>query len=96
MGGFAPGDILRYTLLFNNFRERYVPEYCSHGMHLPFNVGLVPGTLKINGIAKTDATGDDQAHYDFVNRKVVFNIETGNRIIGGKVTRYDHGCHFRW
>lgn len=85
-GAFAPGDILRYTLLFNNFGNDTSLNTVLTDV-LPFNVGLVPGTLKINGIAKTDATGDDQAYYDFVNRKVVFNIGTGaTALVGGKVT----------
>jgi len=31
----------------------------------------------INGTAKTDASGDDQAEYDLTNNKIVFRVGTG-------------------
>ena len=84
-GVLAPGDVLRYQLNFTNVGND-VSTNTILTDNLPFNVGFVPGSLRINGVARTDAMADDQADYDPLNRRVVFRIGTGaNGVSGGNV-----------
>ncbi len=85
-GTLAPGDILRYTISYTNsgndasLNTKIIDS-------LPYNLAYVPGTIKIGGVAKTDATGDDAAYYDPVTRKIFFHIGTGaNATSGGTVS----------
>jgi uncharacterized repeat protein (TIGR01451 family) len=75
-GVLAPGDIMRYQLTYNNVGNDASTNTIISDV-LPFNTGLVPGSLRINGVPKTDISGDDQAYYDFANRKVYFYIGAG-------------------
>jgi uncharacterized repeat protein (TIGR01451 family) len=85
-GLLAPGDVLRYTLNYTNVGNDASTNTIITD-NLPSNVGYVPGSLKINGLARTDASADDQAEYDFINRKVTFRIGTGaNAVSGGTVS----------
>ena len=84
-GVLAPGDILRYQLSFRNFGNDNSINTIIRD-NLPFNVGFVPGSLRINGLPYTDAVADDVADYDPVNRRVVFRIGTGaNSTSGGNI-----------
>lgn len=79
------GDIIRYSIAYSNLGND-VSLSSIITDQLPNNVGYVPGSMKINGVAKTDAGGDDEANYDLVNRKVNFRIGTGaNASNGGSV-----------
>ncbi len=84
-GVLAPGDILRYQLNFRNFGNDNSTNTIITD-NLPFNVGFVPGSLRINGVPYTDAPTDDVANYDPVNRRVTFRIGTGaNGLTGGNI-----------
>ncbi|WP_462255473.1 T9SS type A sorting domain-containing protein [Ferruginibacter sp.] len=84
-GVLAPGDILRYQLSFRNFGNDNSINTIIRD-NLPFNVGFVPGSLRINGLPYTDAGADDVADYDPVNRRVIFRIGTGaNGLSGGNI-----------
>lgn len=46
----------------------------------------MPGSIKIGGVAKTDASGDDEAEYDFANNRILFRIGVGaNAVSGGMI-----------
>ncbi len=84
-GTLVSGDVLRYTIAYNNVGNdggtgSIITDF------LPMGTGYVPGSLKINGVAKTDGSGDDQAEYSAALRKVTFRIGTGaTSAVGGTV-----------
>jgi uncharacterized repeat protein (TIGR01451 family) len=85
-GSLNPGDVLRYQMDYNN-----VGNDVSTGTQIidriPANTSYKPGSLSIDGVAKTDAAGDDEAEYDFANNRVVFRVGSGaNAASGGNVT----------
>ncbi len=84
-GAVTAGDIIRYTIDYDNLgNDTSLNSIITD--NLPVNVGYVPGSMKINGVAKTDLLADDQADYDVINRKLVFRVGTGaNGTTGGKV-----------
>jgi uncharacterized repeat protein (TIGR01451 family) len=85
------GDIIRYTIAYNNLGND-ISTNTMVADQLSNSVGFVPGSLKINGVAKTDASGDDEANYDIVNRKVNFRLGTGaNGATGGNVAVNGNG-----
>jgi uncharacterized repeat protein (TIGR01451 family) len=82
---FAPGDSLRYTIGWQNrgsdtaINSRIIDT-------IPQNVVYKRNSLRINGVLKTDAIGDDEADWDSVGNRVVFRIGTGaTGINGGQV-----------
>ena len=84
-GSMAPGDSLRYTINYRN-----VGNDGSNNTviidNIPTGTSYLPGSLKINAVAKTDGSGDDQAEYDVINNRVVFRIGTGaNATTGGNI-----------
>jgi uncharacterized repeat protein (TIGR01451 family) len=85
-GSLVGGDILRYRVDYKNIgadggTNAYVTD------NIPAGSTYKPGTLKINGVAKTDASADDQSEYDFTNNKVVFRVGSGaNSSTGGLIT----------
>jgi uncharacterized repeat protein (TIGR01451 family) len=84
-GTFQPGDIIRYTISYNNQgNDNSVNTKIVDS--LPYNLSLVPGTIKINGVSKTDVAGDDEAYYTAAGRKIYFHVGTGaNAASGGTV-----------
>jgi uncharacterized repeat protein (TIGR01451 family) len=75
-GSLQPGDSIRYVITYNNLGND-----ASTGTvitdNIPFGTTFIRGSLKISGVAKTDATGDDQANFDNTNNRVQFRIGTG-------------------
>jgi uncharacterized repeat protein (TIGR01451 family) len=54
---------------------------------IPANTTYVAGSLRINNVAKTDATGDDQADYVSSTNTVTFRLGTGaTATLGGTLT----------
>jgi uncharacterized repeat protein (TIGR01451 family) len=81
-GSLLAGDTLRYTITYSNAgNDASINTKIIDS--LPFNLGFVPGTLKIDGVAKTDLSGDDQAYYDPLGRKIVFHVGTGAGAVSG-------------
>ncbi|MBL0268842.1 MAG: T9SS type A sorting domain-containing protein [Chitinophagaceae bacterium] len=75
-GSLAPGDVIRYQLSYQNTgNDASVSTNIVD--RIPRNTTYRPGTISINGVAKTDAAGDDEAEYDIVNDQVVFRLGTG-------------------
>lgn len=84
-GSFVPGDSLTYTMSFNNTGNDSSTNTVIID-NIPAGTSFIPGSIKINGVTKTDASGDDQAEYDIINGRVVFRVGTGaNAVNGGKL-----------
>jgi uncharacterized repeat protein (TIGR01451 family) len=84
-GTFQPGDQLRYQVNFQNSGND-ASTATTIIDNIPSGTSFKPGSLRINGVVKTDAMGDDEAEYDFVNDRVLFRLGTGaNGTTGGEV-----------
>lgn len=84
-GSLLGGDTLRYQVSYRNVGNDASTASVIYD-NIPPGTSFVPGSLKISGVAKTDAPGDDQAEYDYVNNRVVFRLGTGaNGSSGGVV-----------
>jgi len=84
-GALNPGDSIRYRVDYSNAGNDASTATAIID-NIPSNTSYTPNSLVINGVAKTDAVGDDEAEYDLVNNRVVFRIGTGaTGIIGGEV-----------
>ena len=84
-GAFLPGDSLRYQINYNNTGNDSSTNTIIYD-NIPLGSTFLPGSIRINGVAKTDVSGDDQAEFDFTNNRVVIRIGTGaNASTGGNV-----------
>ncbi len=84
-GTLVPGDSLRYQVNFNNVGNDSSTNTVIID-NIPAGSTFLPGSIKIGGVAKSDGSGDDQAEYDAVNRRVVFRVGTGaNAVTGGRI-----------
>lgn len=84
-GLLVPGDILRYQINFNNTGNDSSTNTIVYD-NIPLGSTYLPGSLKINGVAKTDASGDDQAEYVFALNRVVLRVGTGaGAVTGGNI-----------
>jgi uncharacterized repeat protein (TIGR01451 family) len=90
-GAVNPGDVIRYQIDYNNVgNDNSVGSQIFD--NIPTNSSFKPGSISINGVAKTDAAGDDEAEYDVVNNRVVFRVGTGaNASVGGQVNKASTG-----
>jgi len=75
-GSLNPGDIIRYRINYNNVGND-VSTNTVITDNIPAGTTYVPGSMNINGVARTDASGDDPADYSFSNNRVTFRIGTG-------------------
>lgn len=84
-GTVAPGDSLRYQVNYNNVGN----DVSTNSIiidNIPAGSTYLRGSLKINGVSKTDVSTDDQAEYDLINNRVVFRLGTGaNAVAGGNI-----------
>jgi len=84
-GLLVPGDILRYQVNYNNVGNDSSTNTIIYD-NIPLGSTFLPGSIRINGVAKTDASGDDQAEFDFTNNRVVLRVGTGaNSTTGGNI-----------
>lgn len=84
-GSLVPGDSLRYQLNYSNAGNDSSTNTIIYD-NIPLGSVYLPGSLKINGVAKTDASGDDQAEFDFANNRVVLRVGLGaNAATGGNI-----------
>ena len=84
-GTLVGGDIIRYRVNYTNVGNDASTNTIITD-NIPIATSFVPGSININGVAKTDATADDEAEYDYVNRRVTLRIGTGaNGTNGGSV-----------
>ena len=84
-GTLVPGDVLRYQVDYQNGgNDASTATVISD--NIPLGTSYKANSLVINGVAKTDAMGDDEAEYDFTNNRVVFRLGTGaNGTTGGEL-----------
>ena len=84
-GLLVPGDILRYKVNYSNAGNDSSTNTIIYD-NIPLGSAYLPGSLIINGVSKTDASGDDQAEYDVTNNRVVFRMGVGaNATTGGNI-----------
>ena len=84
-GAFQPGDQLRYQVSYQNAGND-ASTATTIIDNIPSGTSFKPGSLRINGVVKTDAVGDDEAEYDVTNDRVLFRLGTGaNGTTGGEV-----------
>jgi uncharacterized repeat protein (TIGR01451 family) len=84
-GSLVPGDVLRYQVNYNNVGNDSSTNTIILD-NIPAGTTYSSGSIKINGVSKTDVAGDDQAEYDFTNNRVVFRLGVGaNASTGGNV-----------
>jgi len=84
-GSLVPGDSIRYQINYNNSGNDSSTNTIITD-NLPAGTTYMPGTIKIGGVAKTDAPGDDEAEYDFANNRILFRVGVGaNAVAGGKI-----------
>lgn len=84
-GILRAGDSLRYQINYQNVgNDNSIQSTIID--NIPLGTTFLPGSLRISGVAKTDALSDDQANYDFINNRVVFRLGTGaNGTSGGNI-----------
>ncbi|EKV03553.1 conserved repeat protein [Leptolyngbya sp. PCC 7375] len=84
---YATGDTIPYTIsVTNTGNDNSVNTVITDA--IPTGTTFVPGSLTINGVAKTDGAGDDEAEFD--GSSVVFRVGTGaNASQGGQVNIND-------
>ncbi|MBK8785818.1 MAG: T9SS type A sorting domain-containing protein [Chitinophagaceae bacterium] len=84
-GLLLPGESLRYQVNYNNVGNDSSTSTVVYD-NIPLGSTYLPGSLRINGVAKTDAAGDDEAEFDFTNSRVVLRIGLGaNALTGGRI-----------
>jgi uncharacterized repeat protein (TIGR01451 family) len=84
-GSLVPGDSIRYKIKFTNVGNDSSTTSTIYD-NIPVGTTFIPGSLKVSNVSKTDASGDDQAEYDFTNNRVVLRVGVGaNAVTGGKV-----------
>jgi hypothetical protein len=80
---YFSGDVVQYTIVATNNGTDFGDNTIITDV-LPSNVTYVPGTLRIGGILKTDAAGDDQAEYNLGTNTITYRIGSGaTSSIGG-------------
>ncbi|GAB2932089.1 hypothetical protein GCM10027280_19750 [Micromonospora polyrhachis] len=77
-----PGDALEYTIVVNSTGSENATGVQVVNS-LPAGASYIPGSLSINGVARTDAAGDDTARLDTANNRLVFNLGTGATATAG-------------
>lgn len=85
-GSLVGTDVLRYRIDYKNVGNDASTNSIITD-NIPNGVTYKPGTITVNGVSKTDGTGDDQAEYDVINNKITFRVGTGaTSAAGGTVT----------
>ncbi|MGB4844997.1 MAG: T9SS type A sorting domain-containing protein [Ferruginibacter sp.] len=75
-GLLVPGDSIRYQINYNNTGNDSSTNTVIID-NIPSGSAFIPGSIRINGVAKTDIAADDQAEYQFANNRVVLRIGVG-------------------
>jgi uncharacterized repeat protein (TIGR01451 family) len=73
---YFAGDVVQYTIVATNNGTDFGDNTRITDV-LPSNVTYLPGTLRIAGVLKTDAAGDDQAEYNLGTNTITYRIGTG-------------------
>ncbi len=90
----TPGDVLEYTIVTTNPSPTITAMGVMLRDNIPVNTTYVPGSMQIDGVAKTDASGDDTAEF---GTQVVTHLGTGaNPTAGGSLApSTSHTVKFR-
>lgn len=84
-GSLVPGDSIRYQINYDNTGNDSSTNTIIYD-NIPPGSTFLPGSIKINGVTKTDASTDDQAEYDYTNNRVVLRVGLGaNASVGGNL-----------
>jgi len=90
-GSLTPGDSLRYQMSYNNVgndastNSRIIDN-------IPPGTAFKPGSIRINGVSKTDVAGDDEAEYELANNRIVYRLGVGaNTVVGGEIAAGSSG-----
>jgi uncharacterized repeat protein (TIGR01451 family) len=84
-GSLLPGDSINYEIEYENSGNDSSTNTIITD-NLPAGTSYTPNSIQIDGAAKTDAPGDDEAEYDFTNNRIIFRVGvSANTILGGKV-----------
>lgn len=84
-GALDPGDSIRYRVDYINGGND-ASTATTIIDNIPSGTSYAPNSLVIAGVSKTDAVGDDEAEYDFINNRVIFRLGTGaNGTTGGEI-----------
>lgn len=67
------GDILTYTIRYETSGSGSATAFEIADV-IPVSTSYLPGTLRLEGLALTDAPGDDAGTFDVVGNRVVFAI----------------------
>ncbi len=90
-GTLLPGDSIRYQVDYTN-RGNDASTATTITDNIPVGSSYKLNSLRIGGVAKTDAAGDDEAEYDFTNNRVIFRLGTGaTSAAGGEVAANGNG-----
>ena len=84
-GSLTPGDSLRYQMNYNNVGN----DASTNSQiidNIPASSSYKPGSIRINGVSKTDAAGDDEAEYTLATNRITFRLGTGaTAFTGGEI-----------
>jgi large repetitive protein len=83
-GTLQPGDYIDYEIVVkNNGNDASINTVLTDAV--PAGTTYVPGSLKIDGVSKSDATGDDTADFatDTAQGKTTFRLGTGATATSG-------------
>jgi uncharacterized repeat protein (TIGR01451 family) len=90
-GVLVPGDSLQYNINYSNVGNDTSTNTVIID-NIPTATTYLRGSIRINGVAKTDVAGDDEAEYDLTNNRVVYRIGTGaNAATGGYIPHGSSG-----
>ncbi len=79
----TPGDVLEYTIVTTNPSPTITAMGVILRDNIPANTTYVPGSMQIDGVTKTDASGDDTAEF---GTQVVAHLGIGaNPTAGGSL-----------
>ncbi|MDG4786491.1 Ig-like domain-containing protein [Micromonospora sp. WMMD1102] len=77
-----PGDVIEYTTTVNSTGSENATGVQAVSP-LPTGTTYISGSMSINGTARTDAAGDDNARLDTANNRLVLNLGTGATATSG-------------
>lgn len=84
-GLLVPGDSIRYQINYQNTgNDSSINTFIVD--NIPLGATYIPNSIRINGVARTDGSGDDQAEFEFANNRVILRLGVGaNASNGGSI-----------
>ena len=81
-GDLRVGDSIEYTTSVKNTGGSLALASAVAGV-VPARIDVIPGSIVINGRARTDAAGDDQGEYSAANRTISARLGLGSSATAG-------------